>query len=158
LKKKSDQNTIPCVKCGPLCVFYFRNFHVISCSSGSHHDLEISFNLNDYYSFTTTTLDSVNVKISGNLKQKLFLWFFFQNTSHFHTNWLIFEGLGAYLAIGNPKPISKIFRFFFTGTQNLFLKTLSYPESLIHPTAHPKEVCSIRCETYQNIKQDNITQ
>jgi hypothetical protein len=29
---------------------------------------------------------------------------------------------------------------------------------LIHPTAYPKEVCSICCETYHNIKQDNITQ
>jgi hypothetical protein len=48
-------------------------FHVFSCSSGSHHDSEISFNLNDYFSFTTATLDSGNVKISGNLKQKLFL-------------------------------------------------------------------------------------
>jgi hypothetical protein len=35
------------------------------------HDLEIYFNLNDYLSFTRTKLDSCNVKISGNLKQKL---------------------------------------------------------------------------------------
>jgi hypothetical protein len=48
-------------------IFYFRNFHVFSCSSGSHYDLEISFNPDDYFSFTTTTIDLVNVKISGNL-------------------------------------------------------------------------------------------
>jgi hypothetical protein len=70
LKKKSDQKTIPWV---PIMCFYFQNFHVFSWSSGSYQDLEIYFNLKDYFSFTTTTLDSVNVKISGNLKQKLFL-------------------------------------------------------------------------------------
>jgi hypothetical protein len=26
--KKSDEKTIPCVKYGPICVFYFQNFHV----------------------------------------------------------------------------------------------------------------------------------
>jgi hypothetical protein len=97
-EKKSDQKTISCVKYeyGPLIHYVFFTFEIFmffSCSSGSHHNLEISFNLNDYFSFTTTTLDSVNVKILTNLKQKLFLWIFFQNTSHFHTNWLIFEGL-----------------------------------------------------------------
>jgi hypothetical protein len=83
------------VNYGPLCVFHFRNFHVFPCLSGVHYDFEIYFNLNGYFSFTTTTLDSGNVKISGNLKQKLFLGFFFENPSHFHTNWLIFEGLAT---------------------------------------------------------------
>jgi hypothetical protein len=41
---------------------------------------------------------------------------FFQNTSHFHTNWLIFEGLGY------PKPNSKIFWIWFTGTKTYFLR------------------------------------
>jgi hypothetical protein len=84
----------------PIMCFYFRDFDVISCSWGSHHDLEISFNLNNYFSFTTTTLDSVNVKISGNLnfrqfETKTIFMIFFQNTSNFHTDWLIFEGLRA---------------------------------------------------------------
>jgi hypothetical protein len=35
----------------------------------------------------------VKVKIANNLKLKLFLGFFFQNPSHFPTDWLIFEGL-----------------------------------------------------------------
>jgi hypothetical protein len=40
----------------PIMCFYFRNFHVFSCFLGSHYDFEIYvFNLNGYFSFTTTT-------------------------------------------------------------------------------------------------------
>jgi hypothetical protein len=89
-EKKSVEKAIPCVKYGPFIVFYLWNFHVFSCFSGLHYDFEIYFNLNGYFSFTKTTLDSVNVKILG--KKKLFLGIFFQNPSPFHTNWQIFEG------------------------------------------------------------------
>jgi hypothetical protein len=75
--------------------FLLSKFLCFPCFPCSHHDLEISFNLNDYFSFTTTTLDSVTVKITANLKQKLFLGIFLQIPSHFHTNWLIFEGLAT---------------------------------------------------------------
>jgi hypothetical protein len=92
---KSDEKTIPCVKYGPLFVFTFEIFMFFSCFSGLHHDLEISFNLNDYFSYTKTTLDSLNVKISGNLKKKLSLGIFFQTPSHFHPNWLFFENLAT---------------------------------------------------------------
>jgi hypothetical protein len=44
---------------------------VFPCFSCSHHDLEISFNLNDYFSFTRTTLDSVTVKIFEGLVTKV---------------------------------------------------------------------------------------
>jgi hypothetical protein len=84
MKKNQMKKTIPCVKYGPLCVFCFRNFYFLSCFSGSHHDLEISSNLNGYFSFTTTKLVSGNVKISNNWKQKLFLGIFIQNPSQFH--------------------------------------------------------------------------
>jgi hypothetical protein len=36
-----------------------------------------------YFSFTTATKDSVKVKISDNLKQKLFLWIFFSKSFAF---------------------------------------------------------------------------
>jgi hypothetical protein len=85
MKKNQMKKTIPCVKYGPLCVFCFRNFYILSCFSGSHHDLEISSNLNVYFSFTTTKLDSGNVKSQvPNKKQKLFFGIFIQNPSHFH--------------------------------------------------------------------------
>jgi hypothetical protein len=89
--------------------FYFRNFQCFSCFSDSHHDLEISFNLNNYFSFTTATLDSVNVKISCYLKQKVFLGICFQNPREPSD-------------IGYPKPNSKIFRIWFTGTKTYFLR------------------------------------
>jgi hypothetical protein len=88
--------------------FLLRNFHVFRCCSGSHYDFEISFDLNGYFSFTTITSDSFNVKISDSLKQKLFLGFFFQNSSHFHTNLLIFEGLATKV---NVNQIQKYFGF-----------------------------------------------
>jgi hypothetical protein len=44
--------------------FYLKNFHRYSFFSGLHHDFEISFGLNGYFLFTTTTQASVNVKIS----------------------------------------------------------------------------------------------
>jgi hypothetical protein len=92
--------------------FLLRNFLVFSCFSGLHYDFEISFDLNGYFLFTTTTLDSFNVKISDSLKQKLFLGFFFQNPSHFHTNWLRFEGLATKV---NLNQIQKYFGFALVG-------------------------------------------
>jgi hypothetical protein len=62
----------------PIMCFLLRNFHVFSCFSGLHYDSEISFDLNGYFLFTTTTLDSFNVKISDSLQKKLFLGFFFK--------------------------------------------------------------------------------
>jgi hypothetical protein len=46
--QKSDEKTIPCMKDGPLCVFYFQNVHVFSCFSGSHYNFEIFFTVNGY--------------------------------------------------------------------------------------------------------------
>jgi hypothetical protein len=37
--------------------------------------------------------DSIKVKSSDYLKHKLLIGFFFQNPSHFHTDWVKFEGL-----------------------------------------------------------------
>jgi hypothetical protein len=48
-----------------------------------NYDLKISFNLNDYFSFTTTTLDSVNVKISDNLNKNYFYEFSFKTLQIF---------------------------------------------------------------------------
>jgi hypothetical protein len=84
-------------------VFLLSKFSCFSCFSGSHHDLETSFNLNGYFSFTSTTLDSVNVKISGNLKQKLFLGIFFQNPSQYYTNWLSFENLATKVTLNQTQ-------------------------------------------------------
>jgi hypothetical protein len=38
-----------------LCVFYIRDFHDFSSSSGSLQDFEIFFELYGYFLFTTTT-------------------------------------------------------------------------------------------------------
>jgi hypothetical protein len=43
------------VKCSPLYVFYVRDFHEFTNSSGSLQDFEIFFELNGYFLFTTTT-------------------------------------------------------------------------------------------------------
>jgi hypothetical protein len=76
--------------------------------SGSHYGFELSFNLNGYFSFTT---------ISDILKQKLFLGFFFQNPLHFHTDWLIFEGLAIKV---NLNQIQKYFGFGLLGPKPIF--------------------------------------
>jgi hypothetical protein len=66
-EKKSDEKTIPCMKYGPLYVnFKILMFFLL-------FDFGIFFDLNGYFSFTSTTLDTVNVQISGNLKQKLYI-------------------------------------------------------------------------------------
>jgi hypothetical protein len=48
----------------------------------------------------------------GCLKQKLFLGFFFQNPSYFHTNWLMFEGLATKV---NLNQIQKYIGFVLLG-------------------------------------------
>jgi hypothetical protein len=55
--------------------------YVLSCSSGSHHDLKIPFNLNDYFSFPTTTLDSVIEKFQANWN-KNYSYEFYLKTLH----------------------------------------------------------------------------
>jgi hypothetical protein len=66
------------------------------------------------------------------LKQKLFLGFFFQNPSHFHRNWLIFEGLTTK---ANLNQIQIYFGFDLLKRKPVFeyLKIGSL-ESSIHPT------------------------
>jgi hypothetical protein len=78
-----------------VLLFYTRDFHESSCFSGSLQDFQIFFEPNGYFSFTTTTWGSVNVKFWHNLKSNLFEGFLFLNLSHFHTGWLIFEGLAT---------------------------------------------------------------
>jgi hypothetical protein len=58
--------------------------------------------------------------------------------------------------MGYPKPNSKIFQIWFTGTQTYFLR----PQAKILRKFDPPYCIpqgSIRCGTYQNIKQDNVT-
>jgi hypothetical protein len=75
--------------------------------------------LNGYFLFKITTQDSINVKISGNLNQKLFLGFFCPKPLHFHTNFLIFEGLATKV---NLNQIPKYIRLGLLGPKPFFLR------------------------------------
>jgi hypothetical protein len=54
-EKKSDEKTIPCVKYGPLCVFTFEILMFFPAFRVRITILKYLFNLNGYFSFTTTT-------------------------------------------------------------------------------------------------------
>jgi hypothetical protein len=69
---------------------------------------EISFNLIVYFSFTTTTQYSFNVKISDIFIQKLYLVIYFQNPSHFLATKVNLNQIQKYFGFGflGPKPVS----------------------------------------------------
>jgi hypothetical protein len=81
-EKKSDEKTLPCVKYSPLCVFIFEIFMFIPGFWVLITILKYFFNLNGYFSFTTTTEDSVHVKIlDRNLFSKPFAFLYVRHFS-----------------------------------------------------------------------------
>jgi hypothetical protein len=57
--------------------------------------MKIYFDFYDSFSFTTTTLDSANVKLSDILEKKTIFKILCENPSYFHTDLIIFEGLAT---------------------------------------------------------------
>jgi hypothetical protein len=99
-------------------VLHAPNSSNFSCSfllfGFSSRFLNIFLSFNGYFLFTTATWSSVKVKILGISKQKQFLGKKNSNPTHFHKD--------SNLWGPKPKPNSKIFRIWYTGTKNYFLK------------------------------------
>jgi hypothetical protein len=98
----------------PIMCFLPAKFSCFFLLFGFASHFEISFDLNGYFLFTTTTQDSVNVKNLRYFETKTISRNFFQHPSHFLTD---FEGLSIKV---NLNQIQKYFGLDLLGPKPIF--------------------------------------